>query len=103
MVSRAEHFRRTAQHAQRNGMEKPKMPARDTDTVWIQEFLSSIQGLDTYFTADSIICASLGTTEQERMTKLRELSKRGVIYMSAFWEDGKFVEYRFILTDRGRL
>lgn len=102
-MSRAAHYRRTAKAAQRHGQEKPKMAARDTDTTWIGEFLSSIQGLDMYFTADSIIASSLGETQYIRMIKLRHLAQMGVIHMSAHWEDGKFVEYRFILTDRGRL
>lgn len=101
-MSRASHYQRTSKAAQRQGVAKPKLPARDTATVWIPEFVSSIQGLDNYFTADSIICASLGTTEEERMVKLRQLSKLGVIHMVAHWDREKFVEYRFILTETGR-
>jgi hypothetical protein len=102
-MSRASHYRRTSKAAQRNGVAKGKTPARDTDTVWIPEFVSSIQGLDNYFTADSIIAASLGDTAEERMLKLRELARRGILHMTAYREDGEFVEFRFVLTDRGTL
>lgn len=102
-MSRASHYRRTSKAAQRNGVAKAALPARDTDTVWIPEFVSSIQGLEEYFTADSIIAASLGATVDDRMVKLRELARRGILHMTAYREDGEFVEYRFILTDRGRL
>jgi hypothetical protein len=99
MVSRAEHYRRTTKHAQRHGQEKPKMAARDTDTTWIPEFMSSIQGLEGYFNADSIIAVQLDADKNERLRKLRELSSRGLLVMSAHREQGFFVEYRWRLVN----
>jgi hypothetical protein len=102
-MSRASHYQRTSKAAQRQGVAKPKLPARDTDTTWIPEFVSSIQGITTPFNSSSIIAASLGSTEEERVTKLRELSKRGILRMSAHRQDGIFIEYRWELDEGGRL
>lgn len=96
-MSRASHYRRTSKAAQRYGVAKPKSVDRDEATTWVPEFVSSIQGLTGQFNANSIIAASLGDTEEERVTKLRQLSKLGVLHMTAFWEGGKFVEYRWEL------
>ena len=48
-MSRASHYQRTSKAAQRQGVAKATLPARDTDTTWIPEFVSSIQGITTPF------------------------------------------------------
>lgn len=103
MVSRATHYRAKAKHDQRGfGESKPALPPRDSTTEWIGPFVSSIQGLTEPFTVDSIIALSLGTPT-ERALKLRELSKLGVLRMYAHFENNKFIEYRWQLTEEGKL
>lgn len=103
-AGRAAHAHNQARHAQREfGHTKPTLQPVGSDTLWMSEFISSIQGLEGYFNADSIIAAQLGSTRDERIEKLRKLSAHGTLHMSAHREDGVFVEFRWELTDLGRL
>lgn len=103
MTTRGQHFHNQKRHDQRNGVEKPKPAPAGTDTAWMTEFVSSIQGITTTFNADAIITWQLGETRDQRVTKLRHLSRLGVLRMYAHRENGQFVEYRWELTQAGRL
>jgi hypothetical protein len=98
---RAAHERNTARHAQRNGFEKPKPQPVGSDTLWMSEFVSSIQGITTPFNADSLITLQLGEDRDERILKLRKMAKLGILHMYAHRSNGEFVEYRWELTPRG--
>lgn len=103
MVSRAAHYAAKAKHAQRPlGAVQPKLPERDTNTAWMGEFMSSIQGLTTPFNADAVFCLPLGDTNRERELRLRDLSKMGSLLMSAYRVNGYFVEYRWQLGPLGQ-
>jgi len=104
MTSRAAHYRNKARHDQREfGTAKLQSTPRDEGTQWIGEFVSSVQGLSQQLTSGSIICLQLGRTADERVLKLRELSKMGILHMSAYKVNGQFVEYRWQLTPAGVL
>lgn len=104
MTSRAVHYRNKARHDQREfATPKPKSVSQEESTKWMGEFISSIQGITTSFGADSMIALQLGGTTEDRVLKLRALSKLGVLHMSAYKVDGKFVEYRWELTAQGML
>lgn len=103
MTSRSQHYHNKKRHDQRDGFEKPAPAKRDTDTTWISEFVSSIQGISTPFNADSMIAMQLGETHEARELRLRELSRRGILRMYAYRSNGEFVEYRWELTAAGTL
>jgi len=103
MTSRSEYYRNQSKHAQRGIGEKPTPSKRDTNTAWIPEFVSSIQGLQGQFNVQSLIAMQLGATKDERLLRLRELSKMGILHMSSHRENGVFVEYRWELTAEGTL
>lgn len=101
---RAAHAHNKRRHAQRQfGHTKPVLQERGSDTLWMSEFLSSAQGTTGQFYVNSTICLQLGATEEERITKLRQMSQHGVIRMASMWRDGKFIGYAWRLTDQGRL
>lgn len=94
MVSRTAHFRAQERHAQRPvGAAKPQLPARDTDTVWIGQFVAQLSTVEGYLTVDSSIVQQLGHTASDREIKLRELSRRGVLRMSVQRDGDRFIEY----------
>jgi hypothetical protein len=98
MTSRAQYFRNTTKHAQRGPEAKRKLIDKDVATAWVGPFISSIQGLATYLTVDSMIVMQLGETPRDRELKLRELCKLGVLTMDAHRDaNGQFVEYRWTL------
>lgn len=96
MTSRSEYYRNASKHAQRGIGEKPKSQPVGSDTTWIPEFVSSIEGLTGQFNSDSLIALQLGDREQ-RIVRLRQLSAMGVLRMSSHFEDGHFVEFRWEL------
>lgn len=101
---RAAHAHNTNRHAQRVfGQEKAKLAPADTANLWVGEFVSSVQGLTTYLTVNSMLVTQLGATPERRMERLRQLSKMGILRMSAHRENGEFVEYRWELTREGDL
>jgi|SRR6478609_5961914 len=101
MTTRAQYYRNTTKHAQRGIAEKPVSKPMGTDTTWISEFVSSIQGLVGQFNSDSMIALQLGDREQ-RVVRLRKLSAMGILRMSSHFKNGHFVEFRWEL-DAGQL
>lgn len=98
MASRAGHERAKAQHAQREfGAAKAKLQPVGTDTAWLSTFLSSCEGIGP-FNLNSIIALQLGGDPQEREQKLRLASSMGLLRMSAYRENGVFIEYRWELA-----
>jgi hypothetical protein len=98
---RALHAHNKRRHSQRQfGDVKPALAERHSDTMWMGEFISSIQGITEPFGVDSMIALQLG---EDRMSRLRQLSSLGMLRMSAYRVDGEFVEYRWVLTESGRL
>jgi hypothetical protein len=97
MTSRSQYYRNTTKHAQRGVEAKRKLVDKDVATAWVGPFISSLEGLATHLTVDSMIVMQLGDTPRERELKLRELCKLGVLTMDAYREDGQFVEYRWTL------
>lgn len=103
MVSRASYYRSTAKHAQREfGQVKAKLEPVGSDTLWLSEFVSSLQGIGS-FNANSLVCLQLGHSVEERTARLRVASRIGVIRMYAVREADIFVEFRWELTRTGTL
>lgn len=100
MTSRASFYRSKSKHAQRSfGEVKKTLQPKGTDTAWITEFISSIQGLTGSFGIDSTIAMQLGATPEERMVKLRQACRLVVLHMTVVRDEaGAFVEYRWTLT-----
>lgn len=98
MVSRATHYNNKRRHDQRPFPEqKARMVKQDDTNQWMPEFVSSAQGIGS-FGVNSIIALQLGQTAEDRMVKLRLLSRSQVLHMSALRVDGEFIEYRWGLT-----
>lgn len=102
-AGRKAHAIHKAQHAQRDGEEKRTLQPVGTDTTWMGEFVSSIQGITTPFGVESVIALQLGDTREERIVRLRKLSALGVLHMSSRFENGHFVEFLWTLTEQGIL
>lgn len=103
MGSRASYYHSVNKHAQRQGVAKPKPIPRNSDTAWIGEFLSSIQGT-SHFGVNSIIALQLGATPEARMLKLRQASRFGILRMFMYRAPGATeTEYRWELTAEGTL
>lgn len=99
MVSRATHYRNKARHDQREfGEVKPRLLNRDDSTAWRGAYIATLSNDMPAFNADSPIAAPLGATTEDRVVRLRELSKIGVLRMSAYRENGTFIEYRWTVT-----
>lgn len=97
-AGRIAHEHHVNKHAQRQfGTVKPKLQPEGTETMWFGEFISSAQGIGS-FNINALIVLQLGATAEERMLKLRQASRAGLLRMSAYREDGQFVEYRWELT-----
>jgi hypothetical protein len=96
MVSRRTHYSNQRRHSQREfGVAKPRLLPRDEGTAWQGSYVASLQGVTEEFNADSPVAAELGHTSEERVLRLRELSKLGVLHMRAHRVDGVFIEYRW--------
>jgi hypothetical protein len=95
---RAAHARNKARHAQREfGQEKPKVVSQAEGTRYMGAFVESVQGL-LEFNISHPVTDQLGDTDEAKMIRLRELSKAGVLRMTAHREEGLFVEYRWVVT-----
>lgn len=100
---RAAHARNKKRHDQRQfGEVKPKSISQDVSTTWVGPFVESLQGLTTWINANSILALPLGATKREREFRLRQLSKMGILRMYVY-KDHEFVEYRWELTEGGKL
>lgn len=102
MVSRASHYRAKAKHDQRSfGEVKPKLLARELETVWVPEWRDGLRllALITIQTA----AESFEVTEEEANKRLRKMSQMGLLRMTAHREAGVFVEYRWQLTEASRV
>lgn len=100
---RAAHARNKRRHDQRQfGEVKPALQSVAQSTLWVGPFLESVQGVE-YLTVTSPQVLPLGTDGRTRMLKLRDLSHFGVLRMYAHREDGQFVEYRWELSEAGKL
>lgn len=97
MTSRASYYRNTAKHSQRQGVPKPKLQERHSDTVWLGPWLLEIAGTGP-FSVNSVIALPVGHTPQEREAALRKVSALGILSMTAHRENGVFVEYRWRLA-----
>lgn len=100
MVSRATHYTNKRRHSQREfGQEKPRLMERDEGTAWIgaaATMLREYQGAT--FNAEHALAVAVHEEPGTRLTRLRTLSRNGVLRMHAHREHDRFIEYRWTIT-----